>query len=67
MILAEDGDSALKLALEHRPDAILADVLMPGWTGSGSARRIRAEPTLSALPVVLMSAHYLEEEDRSLG
>jgi PAS domain S-box-containing protein len=67
VILAVDGEAALHLARERRPDAILTDVLMPRLDGFGLCKAIRADPTLAGVPVVLMSAHYLEEEDRALG
>jgi PAS domain S-box-containing protein len=67
VVLAEDGEAALRVARERRPDAILTDVLMPRLDGFGLCKAIRADPTLAGVPVVLMSAHYLEEEDRALG
>jgi PAS domain S-box-containing protein len=65
--VAEDGEVALKLALEQRPDVILTDVLMPGLDGFGLCKAIRGEATLQTVPVVLMSAHYVEDDDRRLG
>jgi CheY-like chemotaxis protein len=67
VVLAESGEMALRLARERRPHAILTDVLMPGMDGFALCRAIRNEPTLADVPVVLMSAHYLEEEDRTLS
>jgi signal transduction histidine kinase len=40
--VASDGEAALKLAEEHRPDVILMDVGMPGMDGLSAAREIRA-------------------------
>jgi len=38
VMTAHDGEEALKLARGERPDLILLDVKMPGWTGSRSPR-----------------------------
>lgn len=67
VVLAEDGETALRRARERKPDAILTDVLMPGLDGFGLCREVRSDPSLADVPVVLMSAHYLEDEDRNLG
>jgi two-component system cell cycle sensor histidine kinase/response regulator CckA len=67
VVVAEDGAAALRLAREHKPDVILSDVLMPGLDGFALCRAIRSDGQLSGVPVVLMSAYYLEEQDRDLG
>jgi two-component system cell cycle sensor histidine kinase/response regulator CckA len=67
VVLAEDGESAVRLAKERKPDVIVSDVLMPQLDGFGVCRRIRADPDLGCVPIVLMSAHYLEAEDRKLA
>ena len=36
---ASDGATAIKLALEHKPDVVLMDVSMPGMDGVEAARR----------------------------
>jgi PAS domain S-box-containing protein len=65
--VAADGQEALRLARQQRPDVIVSDVLMPGLDGFALCRAVRSERALSDVPVVLMSAHYLEEEDRALA
>lgn len=39
---AADGNAAVALALEHRPDAVLLDANMPGLDGLSAAKLIRA-------------------------
>ncbi|MGA3124351.1 MAG: response regulator [Polyangiaceae bacterium] len=67
VVVAEDGEAALRIARERRPDAILSDVLMPKMDGFGLCKAVRADPTLSNVPIVLMSAHDVEDADRALA
>ena len=48
---------ALRLAQELRPDVILLDYAMPDMDGAEISRRLRADPTTAAIPIILMSAH----------
>jgi PAS domain S-box-containing protein len=65
--VADDGEAALRLAAARRPDVIVSDVLMPRMDGFALCKAIRSDPNLARVPIVLMSAHYLEAEDRELG
>jgi PAS domain S-box-containing protein len=67
VVLAEDGEAAVRLAKERKPDVIVSDVLMPQLDGFGVCRKVRADPDLCRVPIVLMSAHYLEAEDHRLA
>lgn len=53
---AADGEAALADVREHRPDLILADVMMPRLDGFGLVREIRADSALRDIPVILLSA-----------
>lgn len=53
---AVDGE-ALRLADQApRPAVVLLDLMMPGMDGFEVARRLRANPTTRAIPIVAMSA-----------
>ena len=56
VIAAADGDQALQLAGEHRPDLLLVDVTMPGRDGYEVCRAIQAE-SATAPPVIFLTAH----------
>jgi PAS domain S-box-containing protein len=56
-----DGRAALDAARAHKPDLVLADVMMPGLDGFALLREIRADPRLSEIPVILLSARAGEE------
>jgi two-component system cell cycle sensor histidine kinase/response regulator CckA len=61
------GAEALELAHRRPPDAILADVLMPSMDGFAFSREARRDPTLAAVPIVLVSSAYIDEADRDLA
>jgi PAS domain S-box-containing protein len=67
VLLVADGEAAVHLAGECKPDVIVSDVLMPRMDGFAVCKAIRANPVLEGIPIVLMSAHYLEAEDRKLA
>jgi PAS domain S-box-containing protein len=56
-----DGEAALASLRRHRPDLLLSDVMMPRLDGFGLVRAVRADPALSDLPIVLLSARAGEE------
>jgi light-regulated signal transduction histidine kinase (bacteriophytochrome) len=58
---AEDGDAALESILRRPPDLILSDVMMPRMDGVALVRILRANPTTSTIPVVLLSARTGDE------
>jgi len=63
---ADNGLTALALAAEHDPDAVLLDVTMPGLDGFEVCRRLRAAPRTSATPVLLITA-LVQREHRLQG
>jgi protein-histidine pros-kinase len=65
--IAVDGREAVARALENRYDVILMDVRMPEMDGIEATRRIRAEPGLSGIPILAVTAHAVQAElDRCL-
>jgi PAS domain S-box-containing protein len=61
------AEDALLEARRERPDAILADVLMPGQDGFQLCLAVRRDPELAAVPFVLVSSAYTDEADRKLA
>lgn len=51
-----DERDALELAREQPPDLVIADVALPGAAGLEVVRRLRADPVLHDVPVILLSA-----------
>ena len=56
VITAHDGARALELVRSERPDIVMLDVMMPGVDGREVTRRIKADPSLRGIPVVLFSS-----------
>ena len=61
---AYDGATGLQLALEHNPDLILLDLMLPGMNGFEVCRRIRE--TGSTTPILMLTARE-EEADKVMG
>jgi two-component system, sensor histidine kinase and response regulator len=56
--LVTDGIKALKQVEKSPPDLILLDVMMPGMDGYEVTRRIRKNPALSYIPILLITAFH---------
>lgn len=66
VLQAGDGEACLKAAAEERPDLILLDVMMPGIDGFETCRRLKADPALRHIPVVMVTA-LDQRQDRIKG
>jgi len=62
VISAVDGREALKLVSEKSPDLAIVDVMMPHIDGYEVARRLKADPGTSAIPVIILTASAQEED-----
>src|SRR3954447_22076727 len=65
-LVAEDGTSALALAQEQSPDIAVLDVHMPGMSGFDVCRMMRADPEVTQIPVIMLTAS-VQEADISTG
>jgi CheY-like chemotaxis protein len=62
-----DGLDAVREALLNPPDLAILDVKMPGVDGLEACRRLKADPATSFVPVLLLSATFLEPANRVEG
>jgi CheY-like chemotaxis protein len=53
---AADGLEALEILQQQRPTLVISDVLMPRLDGQEMVRRIRSDPDLASIPVMLLTA-----------
>jgi len=60
--LAANGEEAVTLAEQIKPDLILLDVRMPRMTGYEACRALKAQPDLRPVPVVFLTAKGQDEE-----
>ncbi|HEX9270166.1 MAG TPA: response regulator, partial [Candidatus Limnocylindria bacterium] len=56
VVTAATGEDALLAVDRERPDLVLLDIMLPGIDGYEVCRRLRADPTWSFLPVVMVTA-----------
>ncbi|MFM9943101.1 MAG: PleD family two-component system response regulator [Hyphomicrobiaceae bacterium] len=56
ILTAYSGKEALDILARERVDVVLLDVMMPGMDGFEVCRRIKAQPKLSHLPVIMVTA-----------
>jgi len=63
---AKDGEEALLLVREERPDLVLLDWMLPLMSGIEVCRQLRRAPETRALPVILLTARG-EEGDKLRG
>jgi CheY-like chemotaxis protein len=64
---ARDGLEAIAQARRSPPDGIVSDVLMPRLDGFNLCQKVRMDPALANIPVLLLSSAYVEEEDLALA
>jgi len=58
LVVVDNGDAALKKALENRPDLVLADVYMPGKNGYELCAAVKSEASLQGVPVLLLAGTF---------
>jgi CheY-like chemotaxis protein len=62
VVCAEDGEAALKLAREQKPDLILLDMILPKMSGPDVLQHLKADAQTADIPVVVLSS--LSEKNR---
>lgn len=64
--LANSGVEGLQQARRHKPELVILDVIMPGMDGYAVCREMRADPILSDVPILFLTAKT-KPEDRITG
>jgi len=55
VVVADDGEKGLRVALKEKPDLILLDILMPKMNGVEMMAKLRQEPWGKIVPVLLLT------------
>lgn len=58
LLTTDNGDDAISMARERRPDIVLADVVMPGRSGYEVCQAIKGDPALAHIPVILLTGTF---------
>lgn len=61
-----DGEEGLRLVKKNAPDLVLLDLMLPGLDGIEVCRRLKADPMMQGIPVIMVTAKG-EESDVVLG
>ena len=62
VVRASDGEQVMALAARELPDLILLDAMMPGLSGFEVLRRLKGDPALRAVPVIMVTAKGHERD-----
>lgn len=62
VVEAVDGEQAVAIAAS-RPDLILMDIQLPGVDGYEATRRIKGDPALRAIPLIVVTSYALSGDD----
>jgi two-component system, cell cycle response regulator DivK len=60
---AVNGEEALTAAATQRPDLILMDIQLPIIDGYEATRRIKADPALRAIPIIVVTSYALSGDE----
>jgi DNA-binding response OmpR family regulator len=64
LIFAPNGEEGIKMAREYMPDLILLDIVMPGLDGFEVCSRLRNDPMLIYIPIIIITA--LDDRDSKI-
>lgn len=67
VLLAEDGEEAIRLVREEHPDIALLDVIMPKKEGTEVIMEMKADPEVKDIPVIFLTNLGGRTEDTEAG
>ena len=63
LVEAENGKEAIAFAQASRPDLILMDIQLPILDGYEATRRIKADPDLKSIPIIVVTSYALSGDE----
>lgn len=67
VLYVANGSEAMSHLKSEKIDLVISDILMPVIDGFELCRRIKIDPQLRAIPVILLTANYLRRQDENLA
>ncbi|RXJ86543.1 hybrid sensor histidine kinase/response regulator [Arcobacter sp. CECT 8985] len=67
LVLASNGEEALKITYKEEIDIIILDVQMPGLDGFDTAKYLKSNPKTQNIPIIFLTAAFKEEEFQQKG
>ncbi len=64
LLEAQDGEAGVEAARRELPDLIIMDVQLPKISGLDATRRIRAEPAIAKIPIIVVTSFALSGDDK---
>ena len=62
VVIAVNGQEGVDMAGSEKPDLILMDMSLPVLDGWEATRRLKADPTTAAIPVIALTAHAMDSD-----
>jgi two-component system alkaline phosphatase synthesis response regulator PhoP len=62
VVVAYDGQNALHILQREQPDLLLLDLMLPDLDGYEITRRVRSDPRLAHIPIIMLTARVADEE-----
>jgi CheY-like chemotaxis protein len=62
VLIAVDGEEAIRMTQQHQPALVLMDMSLPVLDGWEATRRLKADASTRAIPVIALTAHALPAE-----
>lgn len=66
IIAATNGEEAIELAKQKRPDLILLDIMMPDISGEDVAEMLSDDPSTADIPIIFLTGILTKEEEASI-
>ena len=62
VLTANNGEQALKIASEEKPDLIILDIMMAGMDGFEVCKRLKDNKTTAKIPVIFLTARGMDTD-----